>query len=132
MDKNKIIGQNKNNANTNNNNDNDDIVFVNENNKQKIINNDSINDKNMIEIECKECTAIDYILLDNKENWKCSYCGCLLYNYTHEEEMPLNERKRSLTIVNKDESDSSSNTSCTKSVNDLFNEIGRLIKRAKK
>lgn len=150
--KNKIIGQKQNEKCTNNNNNNemssdDDIIFVNENNKQRIIcessqssttssdtstNNNESNEKNMIEIECKECNAIDYILLDEKENWKCSYCGCLLYNYTHDEEMPLNERKRNLFVVNKDQSESSSNTSCTKSVNDLFNEIGRLIKRTKK
>lgn len=139
--KNKVIGQkNEKDKDCTNNTNNDDIVFVNENNKQKIIcessqsSTSSSDLKNMIEIECKECNVIDYVLLDEKENWKCSYCGCLLYNYTHDEEMPLNERKRNLFVVNKDEnqSESSSSTSCTKSVNDLFNEIGRLIKRAKK
>jgi hypothetical protein len=140
--KNKIIGQNKKDC-TNNTNNNDDIIFVNETNKQKIINSNESsqssitstnesNEKNMIEIECKECNAIDYVLLGEKENWKCSYCGCLLYNYTHDDEMPLNERKRNLFVVNKDQSESSSSTSCTKSINDLFNEIGRLIKRTKK
>jgi hypothetical protein len=140
--KNKIMNQNKEEECTNNNKE-EELVFVNENNKQKIIcessqsstnsDDDSNSElKKMIEIECKECNAIDYILLDDKENWKCSYCGCLLYNYTHDEEMPLNERKRNIFAVNNDESESSSSTSCTKSVNELFNEIGRLIKRTKK
>lgn len=125
--KNKAIGQNQKQNNTNTNNRSNDIVFVNENNKQKTISEDSTNEKNMVEIECRECKGIDYILLDEKENWKCSYCDCVLYNYTHDDEIPLNKRK--LFAVDQSESSSSSHTT---SINELFDEVGRLIKRAKK
>jgi len=130
--KNKIIGQNKtNDTNNNKNKNNEELVFVNENNKQRIINKDSTNEKTTIEIECKECHGIDYISINEKENWKCNYCNCLLYNYTHDDEIPLNKRK--LFIVNKYQSESSSNTSTStsSSVNELFNELGRRVKRSR-
>lgn len=110
--KNKIIGQKQNNANTNNNKK--DLQFVNENNKQRIINSESSNEKATIEIECRECKGVDYLSINEKENWKCSYCGCLLYDYTRDDEIPLNKRK--LFITNPDED---------------TDVIGRLIKRLK-